>query len=97
MQNNIRDKLKDISLIKYVEYRAGGRLKRIGHNYFIYPCPFCGDNKNHFAIKQDKEGIQLFRCFCNRAGGSLFDFIMQYEGKDIKETTKQIYELWEGK
>lgn len=94
-QNNIREVLKDLSLIKYVEYRAGGRLKRIGNNFFIYPCPFCGKQDNHFAIKE-KDNIQLFKCFCNSAGGSLIDFIIEYEGLSNKDAIKQVYEVWRG-
>lgn len=89
---SVRELLKNINLVDI----TGGELKRIGNSYYIYPCPICGKNDNHFAIKEDKEGVQIFKCFCNGLGGSAIDFISYKEGLDTKEAVKRLCEANRG-
>ena len=48
-------------------------LKRIGRNH-VGLCPFHGEKTPSFTVN-DEKGI--FHCFSCKAGGSVFNFLMQ--------------------
>ena len=66
----VRDAADIVDLVsKYVD------LKKRGQNYFGL-CPFHNEKTPSFSVAPAKE---IYHCFGCGAGGSAFDFIMEYE------------------
>ena len=59
-------------------------LKRIGRNH-VGLCPFHGEKTPSFTVN-DEKGI--FHCFSCKAGGSVFNFLMQYDHLSFPEAVE---------
>ena len=53
------------------------KLQRKGNSYFGL-CPFHNEKSPSFSVSRDK---QMYYCFGCGAGGNLFTFLMEYEGR----------------
>ncbi len=62
------------------------RLTKKGANYFGL-CPFHGEKTASFSVNQRK---QFFHCFGCGVGGSVIDFVMQYDNLSFQEAIKQL-------
>ncbi|PTL40536.1 DNA primase [Alkalicoccus saliphilus] len=62
------------------------QLKKQGRN-FTGLCPFHGEKTPSFSVSQDK---QLYHCFGCGAGGSIFTFVMEFEGLSFLETVQKL-------
>ena len=62
------------------------RLTKKGTNYFGL-CPFHGEKTASFSVNQRK---QFFHCFGCGVGGSVIDFLMQYDNLSFQEAVKQL-------
>ena len=60
------------------------RLTKKGANYFGL-CPFHGEKTASFSVNQRK---QFYHCFGCGVGGSVIDFVMQYENMSFQEAVK---------
>ena len=59
-------------------------LKRAGRNFKAL-CPFHNEKTSSFMVSQEK---QIWHCFGCGAGGSVFNFIMQYERVSFPEAVR---------
>ncbi len=64
------------------------RLTRKGSNYFGL-CPFHGEKTPSFSVSPQK---QIYYCFGCGKGGSVFDFLCDYENLSFQEALKQLAE-----
>ncbi len=62
------------------------RLTKKGANYFGL-CPFHGEKTASFSVNQRK---QFFHCFGCGVGGSVIDFLMQYDNLSFQEAVRQL-------
>ena len=62
------------------------RLTKKGANYFGL-CPFHGEKTASFSVSPRK---QIFYCFGCGVGGSVIDFVMQYENYSFQEAIKAL-------
>lgn len=62
------------------------RLTKKGANYFGL-CPFHGEKTPSFSVSPRK---QIFYCFGCGVGGSVIDFVMQYENYSFQEAVKAL-------
>ena len=62
------------------------RLTKKGANYFGL-CPFHGEKTASFSVNQRK---QFFHCFGCGVGGSVIDFVMQYENMSFQEAVRAL-------
>ena len=77
----VRDAADIVDLVsKYVD------LKKRGQNYFGL-CPFHNEKTPSFSVAPAKE---IYHCFGCGAGGSAFDFIMDYEKNSFIDTIMAI-------
>ena len=61
-------------------------LKQRGRRYWAC-CPFHGETKPSFSITPD---TQTFYCFGCKKGGSVIDFVMEYERCDFLDAVKEL-------
>ena len=61
-------------------------LKKLGRNY-VGLCPFHGEKTPSFTVN-DEKGI--FHCFSCKAGGSIFNFLMQHDHLSFPEAVEQV-------
>src|SRR5919107_2900276 len=59
-------------------------LKKVGRNH-VGLCPFHGEKTPSFTVN-DEKGI--YHCFSCRAGGSVFNFLMQYDHLSFPEAVE---------
>lgn len=85
----IEEAKQKVNLLTYIESTTGSTAKRVGNAYFINPCPICG-GKDHFSIKRDKNYFNSFSC---DAGGTIIDFLMQYENLSKEEALQKVVEV----
>ena len=62
------------------------RLTKKGANYFGL-CPFHGEKTASFSVNQRK---QFYHCFGCGVGGSVIDFVMQYENMSFQEAVRAL-------
>jgi DNA primase len=61
-------------------------LKKAGRNYMGL-CPFHAEKTPSFTVSDDKG---IYHCFGCQAGGSVFDFLMQYERLTFPEAVERV-------
>jgi DNA primase len=61
-------------------------LKKAGRNYMGL-CPFHAEKTPSFTVSEEKE---IFHCFGCGAGGSIFNFLMQYEQLSFPEAVERV-------
>jgi DNA primase len=61
-------------------------LKKTGRNYMGL-CPFHGEKTPSFTVNEEKG---IFHCFGCRAGGSVFQFLMQYDHLTFPEAVERV-------
>jgi DNA primase len=61
-------------------------LKKLGRNY-VGLCPFHSEKTPSFTVS-DEKGI--FHCFSCKAGGSVFNFLMQHDHLSFPEAVEQV-------
>jgi DNA primase len=61
-------------------------LKKLGRNY-VGLCPFHAEKTPSFTVS-DEKGI--FHCFSCKAGGSIFNFLMQHDHLSFPEAVEQV-------
>jgi DNA primase len=61
-------------------------LKKIGRNY-VGLCPFHSEKTPSFTVSDDKG---IFHCFSCKAGGSVFNFLMQHDHLSFPEAVEQL-------
>lgn len=78
------DKIKEIRSANDIVEVISSYLPLIkkGKNYFGV-CPFHDDNNPSMSVSPDK---QIYKCFSCGASGNVFNFVMDYEKVDFKET-----------
>lgn len=85
----INEAKEKVNLLAYIESATGTSAKRVGNAYFINPCPICG-GKDHFSIEKKKNYFNSFSC---DAGGTIIDFMMQYENFTKQEALQKVIEI----
>jgi DNA primase len=77
----IRDRASIVEVISdYVT------LRRVGRN-FMGLCPFHAEKSPSFTVSEEKA---IFHCFGCRAGGSVFQFLMQYDHLTFPEAVERV-------
>jgi DNA primase len=77
----IRDRASIVEVISdYVT------LRRVGRN-FTGLCPFHAEKSPSFTVSEEKG---IFHCFGCRAGGSVFQFLMQYDHLTFPEAVERV-------
>jgi DNA primase len=77
----IRDRASIVEVISdYVT------LRRVGRN-FTGLCPFHAEKSPSFTVSEEKA---IFHCFGCRAGGSVFQFLMQYDHLTFPEAVERV-------
>jgi DNA primase len=61
-------------------------LKKAGRNYMGL-CPFHGEKTPSFTVSEEKG---IYHCFGCQAGGSVFDFLMQYDHLTFPESVERV-------
>jgi DNA primase len=61
-------------------------LKKIGRNH-VGLCPFHSEKTPSFTVSDDKG---IFHCFSCKAGGSVFNFLMQHDHLSFPEAVEQL-------
>ncbi|HEX7227726.1 MAG TPA: CHC2 zinc finger domain-containing protein, partial [Candidatus Binatia bacterium] len=61
-------------------------LKKVGRNH-VGLCPFHGEKTPSFTVN-DEKGI--FHCFSCKTGGSVFNFLMQYDHLSFPEAVESV-------
>jgi DNA primase len=61
-------------------------LKKAGRNYMGL-CPFHGEKSPSFTVSEDKG---IYHCFGCHAGGSVFQFLMQYDHLTFPESVERV-------
>ena len=61
-------------------------LRKIGRNY-VGLCPFHSEKTPSFTVNDDKG---IFHCFSCKAGGSVFNFLMQHDHLSFPEAVEQL-------
>src|SRR5437868_31343 len=64
-------------------------LKKAGR-HFKALCPFHGEKTPSFVVSPDR---QIFHCFGCGKGGTVFDFVMEYEHVDFAEALEELAHL----
>lgn len=91
MNNNLIEKAKEhINLLEYIENATHTRAKKNGKSYFINPCPICS-HKDHFSIDAERNLFNSFSGCCE--GGSIVDFIMQFENLSKVDAIEKVIEI----
>jgi len=86
---------QEVDLLNYIESTTGKTFKSVGNGtYRASNCPIC-DSTNGFNVNLNpsNSNYPLWKCFKSGKGGSIIDFILEYEGLDIKTATKRVIEL----
>ena len=82
---------RSVSLLDYVQTATNARIKNVGANtYRVEPCPMCGHN-DHFTIYSNTNSYASFNSCCK--GGSIIDFLVEYEKMDEKTAINKLYEM----
>jgi DNA primase len=61
-------------------------LRKIGRNY-VGLCPFHSEKTPSFTVNDDKG---IFHCFSCKVGGSVFNFLMQYDHLSFPEAVERV-------
>ena len=61
-------------------------LRKVGRNY-IGICPFHSEKTSSFTVNEEKG---IFHCFGCKVGGSIFNFLMQYDRLTFPEAVEQV-------
>ncbi len=79
------DEIRDaVNIADYIgQYVA---LEKRGQNLFGL-CPFVPEKTPSFTVTEQK---QLFKCFSCSRGGSIFDFVMEYDHLDFIQAVKKV-------
>jgi len=77
----IRDRASIVEVISDVV-----TLKKAGRNYMGL-CPFHAEKTPSFTVNEEKG---IFHCFGCRAGGSVFQFLMQYDHLTFPEAVERV-------
>ena len=77
----IRDRASIVEIISDVL-----TLKKTGRNYMGL-CPFHTEKTPSFTVNEEKG---IFHCFGCRAGGSVFQFLMQYDHLTFPEAVERV-------
>jgi DNA primase len=85
---NLIDEVRDKTDIVQVISEHGIPLKRTGKNYTA-PCPFHDEQNPSFSVSPEK---QFFYCFGCQTGGSVFHFLMKFDGLTYIEAVKALAE-----
>lgn len=85
----IEEAKRRVPLLPYIESATGNSAKRIGENYFINPCPFCG-GKDHFAINVKENYFKSFSCDTK---GTIINFMELYEQLSPIEAIHKLIEI----
>lgn len=81
--DDVRSKLNIVDIIG-----ARVQLKKAGRN-FKGLCPFHNEKSPSFVVSPDR---QIFHCFGCGKGGTIFDFVMEYEHVDFTEALETLAE-----
>src|ERR1700690_1873506 len=75
-----------LDIVEYIGKRV--TLKKAGRN-FKGLCPFHGEKTPSFMVNPDR---QAFHCFGCGKGGSVIDFVMEYEHLEFREALEELAE-----
>lgn len=99
--DKLEEAKQEVPLLDYILSNTGSRLEK-EHNVsgksavWIKPCPICGkdakmgDPNNHFYYVYNDNS---WGAWCNGTGGTVIDFLMEYENLDRTEAIKKTKEL----
>jgi DNA primase len=76
-----------IDIVEFIGKRVV--LKKAGRNYKGL-CPFHSERTPSFMVSPDR---QSWHCFGCAKGGSVFDFVMEYEHVDFREALEELADL----
>ncbi|MFC1626835.1 DNA primase [Patescibacteria group bacterium] len=81
------DEIKSrLDLVEFINLRT--KLKKAGRN-FKGLCPFHNEKSPSFVVSPER---QMWHCFGCSKGGSIFDFVMEYEHVDFVEALETLAE-----
>jgi len=81
-----------VNLLQYIEQATGQKGKRVGQTtYGFAPCPMCNDGNNHFRVNTSGNYYNSFNGCCK--GGSIIDFLMEYEHLEKNSAIAKAKEL----
>lgn len=88
---NLEEIKYGVNLLGYIEKATSRKAKPVGNDtYRISPCPFC-QGQDHFTINTHENLYKSFSECCR--GGSIIDFLIEYEHKPKAEAIKAAKEL----
>lgn len=76
------------NILDYILQQTGARPKRQGDKVLLNPCPICG-HKDHLHVYLKTNSYYSFSGCCK--GGSLVDWMMEYEGLSLSEAMKRVH------
>lgn len=83
-----RDKIAEVrdraSLVEVISDYV--TLRKVGRNYMGL-CPFHSEKTPSFTVNEEKG---IFHCFSCKAGGGIFDFLMQYDHLSFPEAVESV-------
>ncbi len=84
--NDVEEIRNKVNVLDVVGARV--KLKKAGHNYKGL-CPFHGEKTPSFMVSPERGSWHCFGC---GKGGSIFDFVMEYEHVDFPEALETLAE-----
>lgn len=85
--SDIDDIKNHLDIVDFIGKRVA--LKKAGRN-FKGLCPFHSEKTPSFMVSPDR---QAFHCFGCGKGGSIFDFVMEYDHVDFREALEDLADL----
>lgn len=77
-------------LVKITDYIDKSKLIKNGDKNWKCLSPFSSEKTPSFYIKEEKSGVQLFKCFSTGIAGDIFSFLMELETKTFPEVVQEL-------
>lgn len=78
-----------VDILSYIENATCTKAKKVGKQYFINPCPFCG-RRDHFVIRPDERYFKSFSCDHK---GDIINFMEQYENLSTADAIQKLMNM----
>lgn len=87
MRTDLAELKRNTDIVAVIQ-RYGIELKKDGRN-FVSSCPFHSERSASFKVTEGKKG-GFYKCFGCGAQGDVFDFLVNYAGRTLKEAIAEI-------